>query len=69
MGLNWVRFRFNSQPPEGGWLNSVRINAAIVSFNSQPPEGGWILSAVSAHEPTGFNSQPPEGGWPSINDS
>ena len=35
-------YRFNSQPPEGGWLNNIGINAALVCFNSQTPEGGWV---------------------------
>ena len=34
--------RFNTQPPEGGWPNSGRPTASIVSFNTQPPEGGWL---------------------------
>ena len=33
--------RFNSQPPEGGWLPIVDMGNQVGSFNSQPPEGGW----------------------------
>ena len=34
---------FNSQPPEGGWMQAV-IHAQTPScFNSQPPEGGWCI--------------------------
>ena len=33
--------RFNSQPPEGGWVQSVRQAQWRQGFNSQPPEGGW----------------------------
>ena len=33
--------RFNSQPPEGGWQNTLLQSSATCGFNSQPPEGGW----------------------------
>ena len=32
---------FNTQPPEGGWIRTVRLIRCIGSFNTQPPEGGW----------------------------
>ena len=32
---------FNTQPPEGGWTNTVTTAATIARFNTQPPEGGW----------------------------
>ena len=36
---------FNTQPPEGGWVNEVfeRLTG-MYSFNTQPPEGGWKSS-------------------------
>ena len=34
--------RFNTQPPEGGWVNRYRKQSARRCFNTQPPEGGWI---------------------------
>ena len=48
---------FNSQPPEGGWVDDLRHWLYSVSFNSQPPEGGWYsddgapieVVAVSTH--------------------
>ena len=55
--------RFNSQPPEGGWL-LIREELLLLScFNSQPPEGGWMDFPPYEAQPQGFNSQPPEGGW------
>ena len=34
--------RFNSQPPEGGWLKILGTKLICAPrFNSQPPEGGW----------------------------
>ena len=35
------RVRFNTQPPEGGWVAEWKYRAALPSFNTQPPEGGW----------------------------
>ena len=32
---------FNSQPPEGGWLEHMARALKLTGFNSQPPEGGW----------------------------
>ena len=45
---HWLRagvYRFNTQPPEGGWTptNSAAITRA--GFNTQPPEGGWFIFA------------------------
>ena len=34
--------RFNTQPPEGGWLAPAPRYGAVFGFNTQPPEGGWI---------------------------
>ena len=33
--------RFNTQPPEGGWPESVMVYKSAICFNTQPPEGGW----------------------------
>ena len=38
-----AEYRFNTQPPEGGWLPSAAILFIFSSFNTQPPEGGWWL--------------------------
>ena len=54
---------FNSQPPEGGWVDDLRHWLYSVSFNSQPPEGGWRQRVAGLQRPNSFNSQPPEGGW------
>ena len=36
------KFRgFNTQPPEGGWLEYACSTTAGYCFNTQPPEGGW----------------------------
>ena len=32
---------FNTQPPEGGWVEAERRPVDVSSFNTQPPEGGW----------------------------
>ena len=55
--------RFNSQPPEGGWLEKPKTATPARSFNSQPPEGGWSVKTRCHGVQGGFNSQPPEGGW------
>ncbi|MGN6992464.1 hypothetical protein ACTHSS_11300, partial [Neisseria sp. P0009.S003] len=33
---------FNTQPPEGGWCNTLKFTPAHDSFNTQPHEGGWL---------------------------
>ena len=55
--------RFNSQPPEGGWVDLRHDYPFNLGFNSQPPEGGWEEPSEKALSRDGFNSQPPEGGW------
>ena len=32
---------FNTQPPEGGWLEAAGYIKQFHCFNTQPPEGGW----------------------------
>ena len=54
---------FNTQPPEGGWLDlSFLPLNRIVSTHSRPKAAGFNLffrySCVRC-----FNTQPPEGGW------
>ena len=55
--------RFNSQPPEGGWVFRWPQTMPAQCFNSQPPEGGWKNAYVTTGRTIRFNSQPPEGGW------
>ena len=33
---------FNTQPPEGGWLQALIVPIDDTGFNTQPPEGGWF---------------------------
>ena len=42
--LHCANWRFNSQPPEGGWGSPICWQARMSGFNSQPPEGGWFDS-------------------------
>ena len=56
--------RFNTQPPEGGWLRLCIRLGRIGGFNTQPPEGGWAVYRLGYLRLDGFNTQPPEGGWP-----
>ena len=35
--------RFNTQPPEGGWIYGLSSKATHQCFNTQPPEGGWYV--------------------------
>ena len=37
------RRSFNTQPPEGGWLNRSYDSFLNTGFNTQPPEGGWAM--------------------------
>ena len=56
-------FRFNTQPPEGGWFIYASHYNWACSFNTQPPEGGWLNKYVYPPSYMCFNTQPPEGGW------
>ena len=48
----FVRNRFNTQPPEGGWLPHGRRCGSTNCFNTQPPEGGWVaLPYYAKREP------------------
>ena len=42
-------WRFNTQPPEGGWVQFFFQLWCVVGFNTQPPEGGWDGSGRLAH--------------------
>ena len=41
---------FNTQPPEGGWLDTPRRSRMVQGFNTQPPEGGW--TSPSSNRPS-----------------
>ena len=41
-----LRRRFNTQPPEGGWIPAFKSRVLGRSFNTQPPEGGWVMRLV-----------------------
>ena len=61
------RPRFNTQPPEGGWLkHHDRKRKGWLRFNTQPPEGGWLRRDGRIIRLGSFNTQPPEGGWVSV---
>ena len=55
--------RFNTQPPEGGWVRNKTFGKQSGGFNTQPPEGGWLIGLGAIAALIGFNTQPPEGGW------
>ena len=46
------RRSFNTQPPEGGWIDDFVSCTKRPCFNTQPPEGGWLL-----HLPYSFGCQ------------
>ena len=58
--------RFNTQPPEGGWIFRLFVEKNDERFNTQPPEGGWPSFIIKTTFTYGFNTQPPEGGWSSL---
>ena len=41
--------RFNTQPPEGGWVGLDHWSNCFSGFNTQPPEGGWRRYRFVAH--------------------
>ena len=43
LGSPRYQFRFNTQPPEGGWRTRWFAMLSDYCFNTQPPEGGWRL--------------------------
>ena len=59
-----LAYRFNTQPPEGGWDNpKVEMkNARAVSTHSRLKAAG-LQTAKRYEKSVCFNTQPPEGGW------
>ena len=57
--------RFNTQPPEGGWLIAILagVHGQDVSTRSRPKAAGFA-AGEEIFPARGFNTQPPEGGWP-----
>ena len=56
-------WRFNTQPPEGGWSpKSLNTSGDAVSTHSRPKAAGNRTDRDSGQR-DGFNTQPPEGGW------
>ena len=45
---------FNTQPPEGGWLQFPHIRPPPSRFNTQPPEGGWCYRYILHGNPQRF---------------
>ena len=58
----WLH-RFNTQPPEGGWIIFFPVNfLSTVSTHSRPKAAGSSAARPVSMTPC-FNTQPPEGGW------
>ena len=56
--------RFNTQPPEGGWLRGFLFLTFQASFNTQPPEGGWVtLHCESGRGFVSTHSRPKAAGF------
>ena len=56
-------FCFNTQPPEGGWDDSVScLFVELVSTHSRLKAAGRRRFPIRLIR-FGFNTQPPEGGW------
>ena len=56
--------RFNTQPPEGGWMNLKRLNYSMMLFQHTAARRRLELeNTCRCHRTLGFNTQPPEGGW------
>ena len=55
---------FNTQPPEGGWVQVAVPNGGkfVVSTHSRPKAAGRPRNRKQ-YDRNGFNTQPPEGGW------
>ena len=54
--------RFNTQPPEGGWLTFADdVFDVKVSTRSRPKAAARFSRPMSSS--WSFNTQPPEGGW------
>ena len=59
--------RFNTQPPEGGWVFSTSRRGSVISVSthSRLKAAGCAVSFKIFHCGS-FNTQPPEGGWPYV---
>ena len=55
--------RFNTQPPEGGWMPAVQHNTPLLPFQHTAARRRLAPCLLPAFFPACFNTQPPEGGW------
>ena len=55
--------RFNTQPPEGGWLIWLGGLAGVFKFQHTAARRRLALRRVFRFQISSFNTQPPEGGW------
>ena len=68
-GAAWCSFNrrtgsFNTQPPEGGWVEKYKgIPPYKVSTHSRPKAAGPWIGVWPRCCCKCFNTQPPEGGW------
>ena len=59
-----TRTRFNTQPPEGGWLSLLQTRRNILRFQHTAARRRLVSDGyVQAFCHERFNTQPPEGGW------
>ena len=56
-------FGFNTQPPEGGWIFVMHIQAILLLFQHTAARRRLGCRNHTGHRLHGFNTQPPEGGW------
>ena len=58
------KHRFNTQPPEGGWILRHQYDKYPPCFNTQPPEGGWASRSGFAlqRQPVSTHSRPKAAG-------
>ena len=59
-----IREGFNTQPPEGGWLQKRKTSPPNARFQHTAARRrlAFIATSVSRWQ-SRFNTQPPEGGW------
>ena len=59
-----VVIRFNTQPPEGGWLGiRLPLISLVYTFQHTAARRRLVHIFIILRDITGFNTQPPEGGW------
>ncbi len=58
-----IRWRFNSQPPEGGWAISREMTTRYTVSTHSRPKAAGLMQVLTKAISSCFNSQPPEGGW------